>query len=56
MFGEDCFATLENIPVMELQSEYQEISKEEWNQAYAEFLVQLKEFSDTEIKSEDLYV
>ena len=56
LFGEDCFATLENISVVELQSEYQEVSKEEWNQAYAEFLVQLKEFSDMEIKSEDLYV
>lgn len=55
LFGEDCFATLEKIPVKELQSEYQAVSKEEWEQAYAEFLVQLKEFSDIEIKSEDLY-
>ncbi len=55
-FGEDCFATLENIPVMELQSEYQEISIEEWEHAYAEFLLHLKKFSNIEIDSEELYV
>ena len=55
VFHEENFATLEELYIRELQEEYQEIGKEEWDTAYNMFVARLKEFSEKEIGSDEIY-